>query len=177
MITLQNEKVKKVINVPTTVNEITPDVLDKLTSNIIISEYHALVALCWKVTFADIFFNQKRNDNKGAQVIPLLAKAAIPEKESDKYNWLNKGQKLILTRSAIEMGVHVHVPNAANINSISNWANAVEEAEHPGNKGRNINTLPKGEFILIEFKVVNLSDISGVITSDVLDEDPFLVNE
>lgn len=176
MITLKNEKVKKVINVPTTVNEITPDVLDKLTKNVVISKYHALVALCWKVGFGDIFFNSKNKD-KGAQVIPLLAKANIPENEIEEYKWLSIGQKLILTRSAIEMGVHVHIPNAASVNSISDWAESVEKAEHPDAKGISINTLPKGQFILVEFKVVNVSDISGAITSDTLEEDPFIVNE
>ncbi len=177
MVTLKHEKVKKVINVPTTVNEITPDVLEKLTSNITISKYHALVALCWKVSFADIFFNKGKDNGRGAQVIPLLAQAAIPEDSADEYKWLVKGKKLILTRSAIEMGTHVHVPNAASINSINAWAQAVAEAEHPGAKGININTLPKGEFILVEFKVVNLNDISGIIDGDKLADDPFLVDE
>jgi len=176
MITLKSEKVSKVINVPTTVNEITPDVLEKLTKNVVISKYHALVALCWKVGFGDVFFNSKKNE-RGAQVIPLLAKANFPEKDAEEFKWLSVGQKLILTRSAIEMGVHVHVPNAASVNSISAWAESVEKAEHPEAKGISINTLPKGQFILVEFKVVNISDISGVITSDTLEEDPFLVNE
>lgn len=177
MITLKHEKVKKVINVPTTVNEITPDVLDKLSSNIVLSKYHALVALCWKVSFADIFFTKGKQNNKGAQVIPLLAKANVPEENVKEYEWLKVGQKLILTRSAIEMGVHVHVPNAASINSISAWASEVEQVERPGSKAISINVLPTGEYILVEFKVVNLGDISGVITSDTLEEDPFLINE
>lgn len=177
MITLKNELVKKVINVPTSVNEITPEVLNDLTSNIVLSKYRALVALCWKVSFADIFFNKKQNNNKSAVVIPLLAKLNVPEDEAKSYEHLKQGQKLILTRSAIEMGVHVHIPNAASMNSISDWAREVENAKNPGKNVVNINTLPTGEFILIEFKVVNVGDISGVITSDVLEKDPFAVNE
>ena len=176
MITLKNEKVKKVINVPTTVNEITPDVLEKLASNVVISKYHVLVALCWKVNFGDLFFS-KKNNNQQAQVIPLCAKFNIPESDSVDYNWLGIGKKLILTRSAIEMGVHVQIPNAATMQSISNWAEEVSAAENPAAKGININVLPKGQFVLVEFKVVNLNDISGVVLSDTLDEDPFLVNE
>lgn len=176
MITLKHEKVKKVINVPTTVNEITPEVLEKLAANIYISKYYSLVALCWNVSFGDIFFNQK-DKNKGAQVIPLLAKVNVPEAEKEDYKWLEVGKKLILSRSALEMGVHIHVPNAASMQSIQAWAEKINEIERPGSKGISINTLPQGKFVLIEFKVVPLNQINGVINADILPEDPFLVDE
>ena len=176
MITLKHDKVKRVINVPTSVNEITPEVLEKLSANIYVAKYYSLVALCWNVGFGELFFNQKNKD-KSAQVIPLLAKFNVPEEEKKDYTWLETGKKLVLSRSAIEMGVHIHVPNAATTNSIQAWAEEVERAERPGSKGMSINTLPQGRFILIEFKVVPLSQISGVINGDTLPEDPFLVNE
>lgn len=177
MITLKHEKVKRVINVPTSVNEITPEVLENLSQNVILSKHHILVALCWKVGFGDIFFNKGKNSDKSAQVIPLAAKLSIPEDMQKDYEWLHVGQKIILTRSAIEMGVHVHIPNSASVNSISSWAEEASQAENPGSKGININVLPKGQFILIEFKVVNLSDITGSILDDTLEKDPFLINE
>lgn len=176
MITLKNENVSKVINVPTNINEVTPEVLKKLSSNIVLPEYYTLVALCWEVSFATIFFN-KKNDNKGAKVIPLLAMKNVPEKENDKYNYLEIGKKLILSRSAIEMGVHIHIPNAASMNSIAAWMESVEKAKNPNYKGININTVPSGNFILIEFKVIPISQICGIINNDIIDDDPFLVNE
>ena len=175
MITLKNDKVAKVINVPTTVNEVTPEVLEKLSANIYVAKYYSLVALCWNVSFADIFFNQKSKE-KAAQVIPLLAKMNVPDAEKDDYKWLEVGKKLVLSRSAIEMGVHIHVPNAASMQSIQNWAEEVDKVERPTAKGLSINTLPQGKFILIEFKVIPVSQISGVINGDSLPEDPFLVN-
>ena len=171
MITLANDKVKEKINVPTSIADITPEVLTKLSENIVLPKYYVLVALCWDVHFADVFFNAKKN--KEAKVIPLCAKANVDE----EYNWLTVGKKLILSRSGIEMGVHVSIPNAASMNSISRWAEAVAKAENPNAKGININTLPNGKFILVEFKVVGVNNINGCIESDVLTEDPFAVNE
>ena len=176
MITLKNENYDKVLNVPDSLNDITPEVLTKLAANVVLPEHRALIALCWKVNFADVLFS-KKNNNASAIVVPLCAKVNLSEDTKDNYKWLNVGKKVILTRSAIEMGVHVHIPNAASMNSISDWAREVENAKNPGKNVVNINTLPTGEFILIEFKVVNVGDISGVITSDVLEKDPFAVNE
>lgn len=176
MITLKNNKISKVIQVPTSVNDITQEVLEKLTKNIVLPQYRALIALCWKVSFGEVFFNQKSKD-KQAQVVPFCAKINVPKEDKDKYDWLNVGKKVIISRSGIEMGVHVHIPNAASMQSISKWAEDVSKAENPTAKGININLLPQGQFILIEFKVVSLTDITGVIESDVLDDDPFLINE
>lgn len=176
MITLKHENVEKVINVPTSINEITPEVLEQLSANIYVAKYYALVALCWHVGFGEIFFNQNKKD-KSAKVTPLLAKLNVPEAEQSDYKWLEVGKKLILSRSALEMGVHVHIPNAASMQSIQDWAEKVEQLERPGAKGMSINTLPQGKFVLVEFKVVPLSQVSGVINEDNLPVDPFLVNE
>lgn len=177
MITLKHEKVERVINVPTTINEITPEVLESLAKNVILSKYNVLVALCWKVGFADVFFNKGKDASKNAQVIPLIAKINIPDDAKKDYEWLTVGKKAILTRSAIEMGVHVHIPNSASMNSISTWLNDATVADNPLAKAINIQLLPKGQFILIEFKVITLSEINGIIESDVLEKDPFIVNE
>ena len=75
------------------------------------------------------------------------------------------------------MGVHVHIPNSASMQNIEKWAQDATQAQYPGSKSININVLPKGQFILVEFKVVALTNINGVIESDILPEDPFTVNE
>lgn len=172
MITLKNEKVSRVINVPTLIDDITPEILKKLSANITLPKYKVLIALCWKVNFSDLFFAKK--NNKETQVVPLCAKTNIDKKDIEDFEWLKVGKKVIISRSGIEMGVHIHIPNAASMQSISNWAEEVSRAENPNTKTININALPKGQFILIEFKLVNLSDINGVIESDILSEDPFI---
>lgn len=172
MITLKHEGYDKVLNVPDSLNDITPEVLTKLATNVVLPEHRVLVALCWKVNFADIFFSKKDN-NKSAMVIPLCAKFNLSEDTKESYKWLEVGKKVILTRSAIEMGVHVHIPNSVSMQSISAWAEGATKVEFPNSKSININVLPNGQFMLIEFKVVSVTDISGVIESDVLPEDPF----
>lgn len=171
MITLANDKVKEKINVPTTIADITPEVLTKLAENITLPKHYVLVALCWNVNFADVFFNVKKN--KEAKVIPFCAKANV----DDEYSWISVGKKLILSRSGIEMGVHVSISNAASMNNISRWAEKVAKAENPNSKGISATTLPAGKFILIEFKVVAANLITGCIESDVLSDDPFIINE
>ena len=172
MITLKNENYDKVLNVPDSLNDITPEVLTKLAANVVLPEHRALIALCWKVNFADVLFS-KKNNNASAIVVPLCAKVNLSEDTKDNYKWLNVGKKVILTRSAIEMGVHVHIPNSVSLQAISAWAEGATKAQFPNSKGLNINVLPTGQFMLIEFKVVPVANIDGVIESDVLPEDPF----
>lgn len=169
MIELKHAGVSKVINVPTSVNDITADVLEKLSANIVIPEHYVLIALCWKVSFGTIFFNKTKQ--KEAQVICLAAKANEPD---PKYDWIKVGKKLIISRSGIEMGVHVHIPHAASINSIAAWADEATRAENPNAKGMNLNILPSGDFVLVEFKVIPVNNITGCIEKDILDDDPFL---
>ena len=176
MITLTNDKLNRKINVPTTMDDITPEVLNKLAVNVTLPEHYALVALCWKVNFGDVFFNNKKQ-NTNALVIPICAKFNLGKDSEESYKWLAVGKKVILTRSAIEMGVHVHIPNSASMSSIEKWAQDATQAQFPGSKSININVLPKGQFILVEFKVVALNSINGVIESDILPEDPFAINE
>lgn len=172
MITLQHEGYDKVLNVPDSLNDITPEVLTKLAANVTLPKYKALIALCWKLNFADILFAKKDN-NKSALVIPLCAKVNIGDDVKEDYEWLEIGKKVILTRSAIEMGVHVHIPNSVSMQNISKWAEGATAVVNPKSKGISINVLPNGQFMLIEFKVVSITDINGVIESDVLPEDPF----
>lgn len=172
MITLKHEGYDKVLNVPDSVNDITPEVLTKLAANVTLPEYRVLVALCWKLSFADILFS-KKNNNASALVVPLCAKINLGDDVTDKYKWLEVGKKLILTRSTIEMGVHVHIPNSVSMQSISAWAEGATKADSNKASGININVLPKGQFMLIEFKVIPLSDVDGVVEADVLPEDPF----
>lgn len=172
MITLKHEGYDKVLNVPDSLNDITPEVLTKLAANVTLPKYKALVALCWKINFADILFT-KKDSNKSALVVPLCAKVNISDDVKEDYKWLEIGKKVILTRSAIEMGVHVHIPNSVSMQSISKWAEEATAVVNPKSKGISINVLPNGQFMLIEFKVVSITDISGVIESDVLPEDPF----
>lgn len=176
MIELRNAKSKRVIKVPTSVNDITPEILTKLTENVVLSKYHALVAICWNVSFANVMF-QNKQQHQSAQVIPLMVKANLPE-DCVGYDWLNVGKKVILTRSAIEMGVHVHIPHSASINSLERYFREISKSEKITREDFiDPKLVPSGNFILIEFKVVNVSDISGVVENDTLSEDPFLVNE
>lgn len=176
MITLKNEKLDRKINVPTTMNDITPEILKKLTVNVTLPENRVLVALCWKVNFGDVFFNNKKQNNS-AVVVPVCAKLNLSDDVKDSYKFLEVGKKVVLTRSALEMGVHVHIPNSASMQSIEKWASDATQAQFPGSKSISINVLPEGKFILIEFKIVSAADISGVIESDILPEDPFVVSE
>ena len=176
MITLKNEKLDRKINVPTTMNDITPEILKKLTVNVTLPENRVLVALCWKVNFGDVFFNNKKQNNS-AIVVPVCAKLNLSNDVKDSYKFLEVGKKVVLTRSALEMGVHVHIPNSASMQSIEKWATDATQAQFPGSKSISINVLPEGKFILIEFKIVSAADISGVIESDILPEDPFVVSE
>jgi len=172
MIILKNEKVDRVVNIPTKLDEITPEVLTNLTKFIVLPKHYALVALCWKINFRDVIFNSKKQ--KESRVIPLIAKVNADE----EYKFLEIGKKAILSRSAIEMGVHVHIPHAATLESINNWFIDVAKVYDNKAVSARIQDVPIGEFYLVEFKVIGVSQIAGIITDDTHSNDNyFLVNE
>ena len=173
MITLKNEKVDRIINIPTKLNEITPEVLTDLTKFIVLPKHYALIALCWKLNFRDVMFASKKQ--KESRVIPLIAKVNEEEKG---YEFLEVGKKAILSRSAIEVGVHVHIPHAATLESINDWFIDVAKAYDNKAVSARVQDIPTGEFYLVEFKVLGVSQISGVVTEDTNSKDNyFLINE
>lgn len=174
------------INIPTDVNEITAEHLKAMTEHINLAPYHCVVAQVMQV---DLFkFIMSNNTNDGVKVIPLLAKINIPSDMKDPIQ-ANIGDRLILPGSVLEHGLHAFVPTASSYGAVKGYVEkdavlrtSLSNKTYAGNlkhKGikdyttKDVQEDCTNEVCILEFKIINLSHISGTMQLNPKIDDPF----
>lgn len=120
MYLLQGDKATYGINIPTSMSEITNEVLTELTKNVILSPHHTLICLVYKTTLFNLASSVRNGLNQDTvSVTPLVAKASdalvntqLPVKEGSQV------MRPIIAPSVLERGYEVFIPTAASINSV-----------------------------------------------------------
>lgn len=176
MITLKHEGVETIINLPTSVNEITGEVLTRMFSRLSLPKGYAVIALAFKVDFSEVLIVNKKA--QPSIVYPLFVTANVDE--TNKYNGLpphcEAGRTIIIDKTAIERGVHIHIPTVANEFNIRKYFLDIEKLTNPTARNvtkESIMNSPKDTFFLLEAKIVPCNAISGVIDETVPFDDPF----
>lgn len=189
MLELKSESKDYGINLPTNINELTPEVLGAITDNVQLAPYYAIVALCFQVKLMDIAVNVNNDKEQTMSIVPVLAK--ISEEDSDRINAV-VGNRLVLDRSTIERGIHLNIPtmiSSKNVatyikqdevlrNNLVNGGDGSPESalfiEGKSVKERDEIKLNKSpQVYILEFKVVAVNDINVSIASGSKIIDPF----
>lgn len=123
MYLLQGDKANYGINIPTSMSEITNEVLTELTKNIVLSPHHTLICLVYKTTLFNLASSVRNGLNQDTvSVTPLVAKVADA---ADSTHLPVKGSEAtmrpIIAPSVLERGYEVFVPTAASINSVMGY--------------------------------------------------------
>lgn len=190
MLELKSETQNYGINLPTSLNEITPEILGTLTEGVKLPDYYCIVALCFEVKLMDIAINVNSNKEQTVNVIPLLAKIHT-DKDHPKY--LEVGHKVIIERSSLERGTHLHLASMINSNNVKNYiknnetlrqrlikggdgsvveSNIVSITDSKKDVVKKINDKSPKVYIL-EFKIIPVNDIHATIAVDHAIIDPF----
>lgn len=114
---LNGKEGKFLANLPTSIKEITEDYLKDVTSKVVVAPNYSLIGIVFKEKLSTIILaSRSKKDNKGIPVIPIFIKAG---KCDDEFvNYINVGDKLIISNSDIMMGHHVSTPeNKLTINN------------------------------------------------------------
>lgn len=166
MIKLESKLKNYSLLIPTSINEITPEILSELTKDICLSNYYALVALLYKTKLFEFVASIDKKYSTEVGVVPLLAKAC--EKSLESIN-AKVGYKLNLVRSTIERGEHINIPgNSISLNNVRDFIKSDKDldkdimtGEYFKQEGKTIleskNESPYCYFL--EFKVIPVSDI------------------
>ena len=175
MITIKSEKKSYGINFPTSVSELTPDVLNIITEQVKLPKHYCIVALCFKTALFDfvVAMNSKKEHSVG--IVPLLAK--INEEDKIDTN-ANVSDRVILSRSALEMATHISLPVLISTDNARNYfASDNELTKSIINKTNPIfsNMTKKDNIIVVEFKILPVSDIKATVPNDGKGFDPFCV--
>lgn len=190
MLKLKSSKKSYSINVPTSLKEITPEILNDLTADISIPKYHAIVAICFHVKLSTLAL-KTTSQNQSVQVISLLAKAH--EEDLTNIGCGKVGDKVVTDRSTIERGIHMHIPLCLNNTAIYDYIHSDTVLANNLAKGGDGTTVPlvldkvtdskkdkanridskSPEVIIVEFKIIPVSGIYASLPVDHKTIDPF----
>lgn len=151
---LQSEKATYGINLPTSLDELTPEVLYNLTKDIKLSNNYTLICLAYKTTLFQLAsdVNAGLGKDGNINVIPLIAKTdsvQYPVKECI-------ANRPIIAPSVLERGYEVFIPTAASLQAVVGYLQHDNEL--------------RVELFQKKYKG-NLKDYKGVITDDVVIKD------
>lgn len=161
MIKLTNKKRGYELNLPTKFSEIDFNELEKVLDNVNISEHYAVVALCQSFgTFQLATIGAKSSRDLNVPVSINFVAANDPNKKLKA----NPGDKVITSRSDIEMSVHLPITFGLSTSSI---AATIEDNPEVRTMLRNgvddTEGNPVKEVIAVEFKLVPLSAIKATV--------------
>lgn len=181
MLLIKSNKMSYGINFPTSLNEITPEVLNTITEGVKLPKHYCIVALAFKTKVFD--FCTMINSNKQATigVVPILAK--ISEEDSELVN-SKVGDKIIIDRSSLERGVQLKLNTLISSDNAKHYFNSdpsisksIITNDNKLFKDNNINKQLIGSnspnIIILEFKIVPVNDISASINLEHRNIDPF----
>lgn len=173
MIKIKSDKQNYGINFPSSVDEISAEVLNSITAKVKLPNHYCIVALCFKTRLFDFVLAMNSKKEHSISIVPILAK--VKEDDSSVIN-LNVGDKVIISRSALEMGTHINLPVAISTDNAQRYfAKDVELSKSIINKKHEIYNVPMNDNIIVmEFKIVPISDIKGAINDSLNSDDPFV---
>lgn len=168
------------LKVFTAYSEITPEYLANCVKHIKVSKYHCIIAICAKISLYELTLaNFNRNKNTDVKVSTVLAKIQDGIKDSDNIPFKGEvGDCVIVTRSAIEMGIHVKNNTISDFNNLKAMVNGdkkfldnLKKSEEFKDKN-NPNTLREGVFI--NFKLIPIGEIKATYKVEDIVEDELI---
>ena len=163
------------MNLPTSLNEITEDYLNGVTSHIHIAPYHCIVALVYRCKLPEIISTARKKKDLATAIVPLFVKANITLSNSSEtfemFAQMQTGDKLVIAGTDIERGYHLTCPKnfitidniVAIYNSDSNFAKGVMTDQN--------------YYYFVDFKLVPINDIKGFYSREKDDSfvNPFII--
>ena len=173
MLIIKSQKTDYGVSFPTSITDITPDILSSITEHIQLQKHYAIIAICYKTSLFNFATQVSKSKGMDLLVTPLLAKI----NEDDKTCG-NIGDKVIVSRTAIEMGHHIHIPiAAASVNAQQYIAedSDLRKSLIDGTYFKDRNIDKNVNIYLIEFKIIPANDIVSTLPIAYKGIDPFKI--
>lgn len=174
MITVKSEKKSYGINFPTSIEELTPEILQSITEQIKLPKHYCIVALCFKTRLFDFVVAMNSKKEQSVSVVPIVAK--ISQEDSEETGACTS-DKIILSRSALEMGTHLSLPVLISTeNARMYFMSDADLTKSIITKSNPIfrDMTKKDNIIVLEFKIIPVSDIKASVPAGVTGVDPFV---
>ena len=158
------------LNLPTSLNEITPEYLTSVTSHVEVAPYHAIIGIVYRCKLPELVSTNKKSRAMSMAIVPVYVKGNIDDSSPDTFTMLKKikaGDKLIIAGTDIERGYHV--TSTRNRITIDN---VLTIYKNDNNFAKNIIT-DQNYYYFVEFKLVPINDIKGYY-KDKFEDDSFV---
>lgn len=177
---------------PTSIKEITPEVLETISSEVKLPKYYCLLALAFETKLFDFVTTIKNPKNTTVGVTPILCKLSegfkgeLKQKEIEEQEVYTIGNKVIVDRSTLERGTHVNIKTMINSSAAHRFfqqrpelvkdilTNKDKEVAIDCETKEHLTTKDINNIVILEFKIIPVNDIVATVphTNNV---DPFAV--
>lgn len=144
-------------NLPTSLDELTPEYLKHVTRDIHVADHHILVGIVYPQVPVELamLYKQKKG-NMRASIIPIFVKAGNTDSEFIKS--MSVSDKLIIPGSSLEMAYHVNAPE--NKISIDYFIGALDK-DNQAYKNLMMGGGKKEVCYFVEFKIISNANVVG----------------
>lgn len=177
MIQIKSEKKSYGINFPTSIDELTPEVLTSITEQVKLPKHYCIIALCFKTRLFDFVVAMNSKKEHSISVVPILAK--ISEEDAAETN-ASISNKVIVSRSSLEMGTHISLPVIISTDNTRNYLASDESLTKSIITRSNpiFKDMTKSDnIIVLEFKIIPVSDIKATVPCEANGIDPFVIRD
>lgn len=173
MINLTSKITGKAICLPERIDEIKPEYFDALLANVHLPKYYSVVGICYNTKLYDFAITVNNNKTSDVAVTPVIAK--MNADDAEVFN-AKITDRLVIDRSALERGHHVNVNSVITANSFGRFLSNDEQLlKAIIRKDENVlnKEILDSNIILVEFKIIPVNDINGIIDKTISIIDPF----
>lgn len=168
MLKVLNEQGKGIC-FPTSLEEINSSVFESMLSNICIPKYKVIVGMCMESKLFELVSSMRYSKENTVNVETFIAK--IRPEDASTLN-ASVGDKLVIDRSSIERGIHLHIKQPLSQKFVARYFEVNQDVTDKIMRG-NYDKIQKDSGLtasdglphiyLLEFKIVNLNDISAIV--------------
>lgn len=177
---------------PTSIREITPEILETISNEIKLPKYYCLVALAFETKLFDFVTTIKNPKNTTLGVTPILCKLSEGFKkeikeETEEQEIYVIGNKVIVDRSTLERGTHINIKTMINSTSAHRFfqqhpelvkdilTNKDKEIAVDCETKESLATKDINNIVILEFKIIPVNDIVATVPYG-NNVDPFIVH-
>lgn len=147
---IEEQKVSKKLVLPTEVNEITPDYLNAIASEINIADDYSIIALVYKKSLSQVVNGiTSKQKEVMAKVTPIFVRSG--NTNSEFINAIKTAQGIVIDPSAMSLGHHLY--SRKNILSVDRVCSILKSKENSKT------TIPFTEVCFVELKLVPNNEI------------------
>ena len=144
---------------PTKITEIPGDYLKRVTDDIVIAPYHAVIASIYRAKLPEVISTNKKSRAMAVAIVPVFVKAnlegTIEDGTKALFDKLKAADRVIIAGTDIERGYQLSTPK-----NMITMENVIKIYNHDNNFAKEV-MIDQNYYFFVDFKLVSITDIKG----------------